>query len=129
MGTWGRAPWHNDTAADWFGVMFEETKLADRVEKTLRLSARKHYDEIRAAAAVVLLLGHDYVWPVGCLKRHQLLAARRLEELLKKNIFCGDSETILMVRSEIACLRARASRKTLDPSLKGIHMKWWRQLQ
>jgi len=128
MGAWGSLPWHNDTAADWFGVMFAETKLAERVEKTLKLNARKHCDEIRAAASVVLLLGHNYVWPVRCLERHQLLAAKRLEELLKKNCFCGDSEAIQMVRSEIACPRARASRKTPKYSSKKMELKWWQQI-
>lgn len=102
--------------------------LADRVEKALRLGARKHYCEIRAAAGVVLLLGHTYVWPSDCLRRHQLLAARRLEELLKEGIFGEDLETIQMVRSEIGCLRARASRKKPAHSRKRIEMKWWRQV-
>lgn len=127
MGTWGSMPWDNDTAADWFGVMFDETKLAERVEKTLRLSARKHYDEIRAAASLVLLLGHTYVWPVSCRERHQRLAAKRLEELLKKDIFRGDYETIEMVRSEIAALRDRSS-PTKPPLSRYLSSKWWQQV-
>ena len=29
MGTWDDKPWGNDTAADWFGDLFDETKLAE----------------------------------------------------------------------------------------------------
>ena len=124
MGTWGSLPWDNDTAADWFGEMFEQTKLVERVERTLKLSAAKHYDQIRAAASLVLLLGHTYVWPSGCLRRHQRLAAKRLEELLKKKIFCGDFETTRMVRSEMAYLRAQASRRAPEQLGEGIQTRW-----
>ena len=40
MGTWGPASWDNDSAADWFARMFEETKLAEYVERTLNLDLR-----------------------------------------------------------------------------------------
>lgn len=36
MGMWGKAAWQNDGAADWFGDLFQASKLATRVEKTLK---------------------------------------------------------------------------------------------
>src|SRR5688500_7094490 len=87
MGTWGHLPWDNDSAADWFGDTFEKSKLAQRVEEALKLSVDDSADEIRAAAAVVLLLGHIYVWPIKDLDRHLALAADRLEEIKKSGVY------------------------------------------
>jgi hypothetical protein len=42
MGAWGKLPWDNDGTADWFGELFEKTKLAERVEDTLRLDVDSH---------------------------------------------------------------------------------------
>jgi Domain of unknown function (DUF4259) len=74
MGAWGKLPWDNDGAADWFGELFEKTKLAERVEDTLRLDVDSH-GEIGAAASVLLFLGRVYIWPVHDLDRHLTLAA------------------------------------------------------
>jgi hypothetical protein len=41
MVAWGTAAWDNDGAADWFGDMFEKTKLAKYVEKTLKRILKK----------------------------------------------------------------------------------------
>ena len=37
MGAWGKLPWDNDGAADWFGDLFDKTKLAKEVEAALKL--------------------------------------------------------------------------------------------
>ena len=35
MSAWATAAWDNDSAADWFGDMFDATGLAKYVEETL----------------------------------------------------------------------------------------------
>jgi hypothetical protein len=86
MGAWGSLPWDNDAAADWYGNLFDNTKLSEHVEEALKLDAEDGYEEIRAAAAVVLLLCHNYVWPVNDIDRHLEMAVSRLEELLRLDI-------------------------------------------
>lgn len=89
MGTWGEKPWDNDAAADYYGELFEDTGLAERVARTLN-SEDVSPDEWRAAASVVVLLGRVYVWPIDSYEEHLELAARRLEQILE-----GDSRETL----------------------------------
>lgn len=66
MGTWGSEPWENDAAADWYGELLASTRLAERVEATLRDDGAAP-EERRGAASVPEALGRVYVWPVGSL--------------------------------------------------------------
>ena len=61
MGAWGKLPWDNDTAADWFDALFDKTKLHQHVENTLKLGVKDAHEEIRAAASVLLFLGQVYL--------------------------------------------------------------------
>jgi hypothetical protein len=45
MGAWGVAPWDSDSAADWFGDLFDEIPLAAKVQAT-------YEDEPELASAV-----------------------------------------------------------------------------
>lgn len=113
MGTWADAPWDNDEAADWFGDLFEETKLAERVAATLVLDIDEHHREIRAAASLLIFLGRVYVWPVEVLDQHLELAASKLEEMAA----LPDADDILPVEAvlrEAALLRAQTKRGAQD---------------
>jgi hypothetical protein len=94
MGAWGKLPWDNDGAADWFGDLFEKTKLAKHVEDTLRLDVQDSHEEIRAAASVLLFLGHSYIWPVKDLDRQLTLAADRLEEISRVTVIAESPEFV-----------------------------------
>jgi hypothetical protein len=100
-------PWDNDAAADWFGDLFEKTKLAKEVEDTLNLHAATYPDEIRAAASVLLFLGRVYVWPIRDLQRHLALAADRLEEVSRVDIIAESPILVEEIRREIQELRSR----------------------
>ena len=63
MSAWGFEPWANDSAADWFGDVFEQTGLAKRVEQGLRLDVDERHEEIRAAAHLVRLLAATLMRP------------------------------------------------------------------
>ena len=110
MGTWGGAPWDNDHAADWFGRLFDETHLRDRVVEGLR-SPLQRFETIRAAAHVLVQLGQVYIWPIDSLDQDLELAASRLEEVLEKLHWeeqAGhEDERRVSIRNEIATLRSR----------------------
>ena len=124
MGDWGTKPWENDVAADWFMYMMETTQLAEYVEKTLRQEIddddpAARAAEIRAAASVLVLLGHAHIWPVDDWENDLKLAISRLEEILPRDFSDREEEQI---RAEITVLKARLERKT------GKHIektKWW----
>lgn len=112
MGTWGNAAWDNDDAADWFGDLFAATKLAARVEKTLKKKDVEEYaGEIRAAAYMLVALGRVYIWPVEDLDRHLKLAIKKLEAIHALDDYQDDPT----IASEIAELRSRL----LPPSPNG----------
>ena len=104
MGAWGSAAWDNDLAADWFGNLFERTKLARHVEKALNYSDLEEYAaEIRAAAWVLGALGRVYVWPVSDRERHLKLAIAKMEAIRE----LPDYEDVPEISEEIAVLRSR----------------------
>jgi len=108
MGNWADAPWDNDHAADWFGDLFEETALAQRVADTLILDVENHHQEIRAAASLLLFLGRTYVWPIKHLNDHLELAASKLDEMAAM----ADADDVLpveSVRAEAALLRSQTA--------------------
>jgi uncharacterized protein DUF4259 len=124
MGAWGKLPWDNDGAADWFGVLFEKTKLAKQVENTLRLDVQDSHEVARAVASVLLFLGRDYIWPVNALDRHLTLAAHRLEAVSRVAVIAESPEFVDEIRAEIQEPRGRiktpASSQSSPPA-----KKWW----
>lgn len=109
MGCWGIKPHENDSAADWFGDLWEQFPVPSKVEETLELDLEDGHEEIRAAAHVLVELGHIYIWPIDSIDRHCDLAARRLEEIKAMEIYSGDDfQTEL--QQEIETLRSRISK-------------------
>lgn len=108
MGAWDIEPWDNDAAADWFMEMFDKTELADYVRSALtHLDVENEYDEVRAAASMVRLLGHNYVWPVETIDEDLELAASKLEKLLDVPEMQENENILNAVKSEISELRSR----------------------
>lgn len=104
MGVWGDAAWDNDAAADWYVDLFGRTKLAKRVEKTLKKKDVEEWaDEIRAAAHVLVALGRVYVWPIQDLERHLALAVAKLEKIQALEDYADNPH----LAAEIATLRER----------------------
>lgn len=109
MGAWGFAPWDDDSAADWFGDLFDEIPLAAKVEQTLKLDPEKHAAEIRAAASLLVMLGRTYVWPIGDIDRHFQLAISAMEKV--RTVFDDAPEFATAVDAEIAILSSRQATK------------------
>lgn len=125
MGAWDKMPWDNDGAADWFGDLFEKTKLANQVEDTLKLDVEDSHEEIRAAASVLLFLGRVYIWPVHDLDRHLTLAADRLEEVSRVDVIAELPELVEEIRAEIQELRSRVKTSGTSQSPPPPPRKWW----
>ena len=106
MGAWGTKPWDNDSAADWFGDMFDSTGLARLVEKTLNSDVEDAHEEIRAAAHVLAILCRTYVWPVNDIDRHLALGVAKLEEIKQSGIY-EEPEFVAALETDLAALRAR----------------------
>jgi Domain of unknown function (DUF4259) len=108
MGAWGTAAWENDGAADWFGDLFEATKLASYVEKMLKKKdIEENHEEIRAAAYIVVALGQTFIWPVDDLDRHLNLAIEKLEAIKALEEYRESPESVVAIEEEVARLRSR----------------------
>ena len=81
-----------------------------KVEETLNLDVEDCHEEIRAAAHILIQLGDTFQWPVDDIDRHCRLAASKLEELLKSNIYEGE-DFQSQIRKEIEILRSRISKE------------------
>lgn len=109
MGCWGVKPYENDSAADWFGDLWDEFPLPAKVEQTLNLDLEESHEEIRAAVHLLLQLGKTYIWPVDSIDHHCDLAVRRLEEIKAMEIYSGDDFQAVL-QKEIEILRSRISK-------------------
>jgi hypothetical protein len=108
---WGKEPWDNDQAADWFAGLMEKSSLPHIVRTTLRL-AEKGLDEettslLRAAAWCVLQFARVYVWPVNELETDLQLAIRALDVVLQDEEYCYGEEIVAKIKEEQAVLLER----------------------
>lgn len=122
MGAWDIMPWDNDSAADWYADLFESTDLAARVEKTLRSDPDESADEIRAAAAIVIMLGRTHIWPVERLDNDLRLAADQLEAVARTPEYAESPEFVQAIQIEVAELRSRLKPGSPPPTRK----PWWK---
>jgi uncharacterized protein DUF4259 len=123
MGAWGTKPWDNDDAADWFQILMDKTELPKYVEEALQFNIEDGLGDagaVRAAAAVLVLLGHTFVWPIDDLDRHLELAASRLEAILQKG-YGGSAEE--SIRAEIDVLRSRIGGGAKGDAADAV--RWW----
>lgn len=109
MSSWGVKAYESDSAADWFGDLWDAFPVPARVEETLKLDLEDSHEEIRAAAHVLIQLGETYIWPVASIDRHCDLAARRLEEIKAMEEYSGD-DFQAQLQGEIDILHSRISK-------------------
>jgi hypothetical protein len=125
MGAWGKLPWENDGVADWFGDLFDKTKLALHVENTLKASVEDAHQEIRAAASVLLFLGRDYIWPTNDLDRSLTLAASQLEKISRLSEIAESPEIVGEIQAEVRELRSRIKTPGSSRQPQMPPRKWW----
>lgn len=124
MGAWELKPWDNDGAADWFGDLFDETKLREKVLEGLNLDLGDH-EEIRAAATFLIYFGRPYTWPIEHLDEDLKLAIQKLEEVKKDEVFEDLPEYHAEIDHEIELLRCRLERERTLPDNPEFQA-WWR---
>ncbi len=107
MGAWGTKPWDNDSAADWFDALFDATELRKKVREALEMDIDDDHEKVRAAAAVLLMLGRLYIWPTGHLDDDIRLAIRQLEYIKKHDHHQGRKAFLAEIQREIDALRNR----------------------
>jgi len=84
MGAWGEEPWDNDSAADWFGDLWEGTPMGERTLEALRSGE----GEVMVAALwFCTQLCRVYVWPIDHLDETLDAAIAAADQLL-----AGDDE-------------------------------------
>ena len=125
MGAWGKLPWENDGAADWFATLFDKTRLARQVEETLQLDVEDSCEEVRAAASILIFLGHNYIWPVHDLDRHLALAADKLEKISSLDVIADSPEFVEEIQGEVRELRSRIKGQNLTQPPQTPPKKWW----
>lgn len=68
MGTWSVEPWGSDEAADWFHRFWKKGGISVLIDTIENFDEKEEkYDEIRAPAYLLEVLGISYVWPVDYL--------------------------------------------------------------
>jgi len=118
MGAWGVEPWGNDSAADWFSSAFEGIDMDSKIEAALEYTY-DNYDEVRAAAYLLDVLGSSYVWP-GSLEKYDGYVERALsilkamidedsndEDMDFLELWDNDPDVIESVRQQIFNLEKR----------------------
>ncbi len=105
MGAWGYAPWDSDSAADWYGDLFDEVPLAAKVEEALKADPEECAEEIRAASALLIMLGRTYMWPIDDIDRHLKLAIEQMEKV--QAAYADEAEFASAIADEIALLKSR----------------------
>jgi hypothetical protein len=115
MGAWGVAPWDSDSAADWYGDLFDEIPLAAKVEETLNADPEEYAEEIRAAAALLIMLGRTYMWPVDDMDRHLELAIAQMEKV--QATYEDEPELASAVGEEITVLKSRLANNQDGPTI------------
>ena len=80
MGAWGEKAYENDSAADWFGGVFDT--VAEKVQALLDAPVEERlYPEYRAAAWMLTKIGRTYVYPTDSLDDHLSKLHDRLQTI------------------------------------------------
>jgi hypothetical protein len=119
MGTWGVQPWDSDGAADWFGGALQGINDIDSKISAALKYRYDNYDEVRAAAYLLQVLGVSYIWPgdLEKLQGHIQRAIEILEAMIDQKsddsqmdflqLWDNDPEVIESVQEQIEQLKNR----------------------
>ena len=125
MGTWGWCAWDNDPAADWFGDLFHQVPLRRAVVAKLSEAVTEDNAE-EVPAALLVLLGRTYVWPVEHLDADLGQAIGKLTALLDLFPYSESEESRAAVTAEIDLLQARL--RGSDKPANFAAIRWWSEL-
>jgi hypothetical protein len=127
MGMWAFNPWDNDQAADWYGVLMETTKFREAWLRGIHASPVDAPDVVRAAAALFVMLGRVYVWPIETFNEdleHSISALERVAECEDYSEFPELLHAIAMEIAELKTRRKKSSQAELEQS-SAEQKPWW----
>ena len=110
MNRWGVSAWDNQAAANWFVTINESEDPVAGVLETLHLDVVEYREEVRAAAAMVVVMIEADRWPADRVEASLELSISRLQEIRDKNLLDDDPELRDAIGHEIGVLRARLLR-------------------
>lgn len=107
MGMWAFAPWDNDDAADWFGDFMDKTRLRAAWLEGINSDVSESPGIVRAAAALFLMLGRVYVWPISTFDEDLEKTISALSAVAECDEYQELPELITLINEEIAELKSR----------------------
>ncbi len=127
MGMWAFEPWGNDEAADWFGDFMDRTQLRKEWLKGISADPVESPGVVRAAAALFVMLGRVYVWPIKTFDQDLELAIASLSALVEAGEYAEPPELAAAIEQEVAELEARrkpSGSPSAPPSASS--KSWWK---
>lgn len=107
MGMWAFEPWGNDEAADWFGDFMDRTQLRREWLKGINADPVEAPAVVRAAAALFVMLGRVYVWPIKTFDQDLELTIASLSALVEAGEYAEPPELVAAIEQEVAELKSR----------------------
>ena len=108
MGMWDEEAWDNDSAADWFADLMDETKLRESWLKAIEDDAEDEYEKIRAAVWLFVQLGRVYIWPIDDYDKDLELAISKGESVVAMEGLAEEvPDYVSKLKAEIEELKGR----------------------
>jgi len=126
MGTWALAPWDNDIAADWYGSLMDRTKLRDVWLEGINENPEESPDIVRAAAALFVMLGRVYIWPIENYDDDLEMAIDALSQVQKCDNYSDTPEIIELITQELEELKSRRKPNKPTTEIQPERKSWWR---
>ena len=127
MGMWDVKPWDNDEAADWFGDLMDRTQLRQEWLKGIKADPAENPGVVRAAAALFVMLGRVYVWPIKTFDQDLELTIASLAPVVEAGEYAETPELVAAIEQELTELKSRRKpTETSDAPPSGLGKPWWR---
>ena len=127
MGMWAFAPWDNDQAADWFGDFMQDTRIRRKWLDGIQADPVDSPEVVRAAAALFVMLGRVYVWPIQTFDEDLDLAIASLSRVAANGDYADLPELVAAIEQEVAELRTRRKPASGTDSPAPSPVKpWWK---
>lgn len=107
MGMWAFMPWDNDQAADWYSDFMQSTNFRNAWLRGINSDPIEEPDVVRAAAALFVMLGRVYIWPVKAYDEDLERTITALEKVAKCEEYQEVPELLEVIAVEIAELKTR----------------------
>lgn len=123
MGMWDIRPWDNDQAADWYAGFMVQSNFRELWLAGINLQAdSEDADAVRAAAALFMMLGRVYIWPIEHYDEDLALTISQLTKTLECPEYEECDELINIIKTEIQELE---NRRTPGYQAENPRSSWW----